>query len=49
MEQVDIIVIGSGQGRVPIAVTLAKEGKRVALFERDRFGESYINWGYTPF
>lgn len=48
MERADAIVIGSGQGGVPFATTLAAEGKHVVLFERERFGGSCINWGCTP-
>ncbi|MGE0080976.1 MAG: FAD-dependent oxidoreductase [Thiohalomonadaceae bacterium] len=48
MEQVDAVVIGSGQGGVPLAVKLAAAGKRVVLFERERYGGSCINWGCTP-
>lgn len=48
METVDVIVIGSGQGGVPLAVDLAKEGRRVVLFERDALGGSCINYGCTP-
>lgn len=48
MERVDAIVIGSGQGGVPLAEGLAKEGRQVVLFERDRFGGTCINWGCTP-
>ncbi len=48
MEQVDAVVIGSGQGGVPFAATLAGEGRRVVLFERDRYGGSCVNWGCTP-
>lgn len=44
----DAIVIGSGQGGVPLAVALAKRGRRVALFERDEIGGSCINYGCTP-
>ena len=47
-ERADAIVIGSGQGGVPLAIDLAKEGKRVVLFERDRLGGSCINYGCTP-
>jgi pyruvate/2-oxoglutarate dehydrogenase complex dihydrolipoamide dehydrogenase (E3) component len=44
----DAIVVGSGQGGVPLAVDLAKERKRVVLFERGRLGGSCINYGCTP-
>jgi pyruvate/2-oxoglutarate dehydrogenase complex dihydrolipoamide dehydrogenase (E3) component len=44
----DAIVIGSGQGGVPLAVDLAKERKRVVLFERGRLGGSCVNYGCTP-
>lgn len=46
--QVDAIVIGSGQGGNPLAVELAKRGRHVVLFERDRLGGSCINYGCTP-
>lgn len=45
---VDAIVIGSGQGGVPLAVALAGEGKDVVLFERGAFGGTCINAGCTP-
>jgi pyruvate/2-oxoglutarate dehydrogenase complex dihydrolipoamide dehydrogenase (E3) component len=45
---VDVIVIGSGQGGNPLAVALAKRGKRVVLFERDKIGGSCVNYGCTP-
>ena len=45
---VDAIVIGSGQGGVPLAVALAERGRHVVLFERDRLGGSCINYGCTP-
>src|SRR5476649_1222328 len=48
MERVDAIVVGSGQGGVPLAADWAKEGQRVVLFERDRLGGSCINYGCTP-
>ncbi|HEY7980882.1 MAG TPA: FAD-dependent oxidoreductase [Candidatus Eremiobacteraceae bacterium] len=44
----DAIIIGSGQGGVPLAVDLANEGKRVVLFERGRLGGSCVNYGCTP-
>lgn len=35
METADVIVIGSGQGGVPLAADFAKAGQNVVLFERD--------------
>ncbi len=48
MEQVDAIIIGAGQGGVPLATELAGQGKRVVVFERDRPGGSCVNRGCTP-
>ena len=48
MEQADVIVIGSGQGGVPLATKLAGQGKEVVLFERGQFGGSCINYGCYP-
>lgn len=48
MEQMDAIVIGSGQGGVPLAEALARDGKAVTLFERGAFGGSCINYGCIP-
>lgn len=48
MPKVDAVVIGSGQGGVPLAVKLANRGEKVVLFERSRMGGSCINWGCTP-
>ncbi len=48
LEEADLIVIGSGQGGVPLALDAAKAGKRVVLFERDRLGGSCVNYGCTP-
>jgi dihydrolipoamide dehydrogenase len=47
-DSADAIVIGSGQGGVPLAVDLAKERTRVVLFERGRLGGSCVNYGCTP-
>lgn len=44
----DLIVIGSGQGGVPLATHRARTGERVALFERGAFGGSCLNYGCTP-
>lgn len=48
MTEVDAIVIGSGQGGVPLAVDWAREGKRTVLIERGRLGGSCVNYGCTP-
>lgn len=48
METADLIVIGSGQGGVPLAADWAKAGRKVVLFERDALGGSCINYGCTP-
>ncbi len=48
IEDVDAIVVGSGQGGVPLAVDFAKAGKRVVLFERGRLGGTCVNFGCTP-
>lgn len=48
MSRVDAIVIGSGQGGVPLAAELAGRGRRVTLFERGNIGGSCINHGCTP-
>lgn len=48
MKNVDVIVIGSGQGGVPLAVELSNRGKRVVLFERNAIGGSCVNYGCTP-
>lgn len=48
METADLVVIGSGQGGVPLAVDFAKAGRKVVLFERDALGGSCVNYGCTP-
>lgn len=48
METADLIVIGSGQGGIPLAADFAKAGHTVVLFERDALGGSCINYGCTP-
>lgn len=48
METADVIVIGSGQGGIPLASDFAREGRNVVLFERDVLGGSCINYGCTP-
>ncbi|HET9935209.1 MAG TPA: mercuric reductase [Methyloceanibacter sp.] len=48
MKAFDAIVIGSGQGGVPLATNFASLGWRVALIEEGQFGGSCINYGCTP-
>ncbi len=48
METVDAIILGSGQGGIPLAVDWAKQGRHVVLFERDALGGSCVNYGCTP-
>lgn len=47
-EDADLIVVGAGQGGVPLAVDFAKAGKRVVLFERKHLGGTCVNVGCTP-
>jgi pyruvate/2-oxoglutarate dehydrogenase complex dihydrolipoamide dehydrogenase (E3) component len=44
----DAVVIGSGQSGGPLATTLAKAGKRIALVERANVGGTCVNVGCTP-
>lgn len=48
MREVDVIVIGSGQGGVPLAMDLSQRGKRVVLFERGPLGGTCVNFGCRP-
>lgn len=48
MNTYDAIVIGSGQGGVPLATSLASEGWKVAVIEKGELGGSCINYGCTP-
>ena len=48
MNAFDAIVIGSGQGGVPLATNFASLGWRVALIEECQLGGSCINYGCTP-
>jgi pyruvate/2-oxoglutarate dehydrogenase complex dihydrolipoamide dehydrogenase (E3) component len=45
---VDVVIIGSGQAGVPLAVKLAGAGKRVVLAERGAIGGTCTNTGCTP-
>jgi pyruvate/2-oxoglutarate dehydrogenase complex dihydrolipoamide dehydrogenase (E3) component len=44
----DAVVIGAGQGGVPLATTLAKAGRKTALVEREHVGGTCVNEGCTP-
>jgi pyruvate/2-oxoglutarate dehydrogenase complex dihydrolipoamide dehydrogenase (E3) component len=46
MKSPDVIVIGSGQGAVPLAAELSKEGREI--FRTRDLGGSCINYGCTP-
>jgi dihydrolipoamide dehydrogenase len=44
----DAVIVGSGQGGNPLAVSLADAGWKVALIERKAVGGTCINEGCTP-
>jgi pyruvate/2-oxoglutarate dehydrogenase complex dihydrolipoamide dehydrogenase (E3) component len=44
----DAVVIGSGQGGVPLAMDLAAKGKHTAIIESRYVGGSCVNYGCTP-
>jgi pyruvate/2-oxoglutarate dehydrogenase complex dihydrolipoamide dehydrogenase (E3) component len=44
----DAVVIGAGQGGVPLSQALASAGRRTALIEREHVGGTCINEGCTP-
>jgi pyruvate/2-oxoglutarate dehydrogenase complex dihydrolipoamide dehydrogenase (E3) component len=44
----DAIVIGAGQGGVPLSVSLGQAGRHTALVERAYVGGTCINYGCTP-
>ncbi|MEZ6077614.1 MAG: Si-specific NAD(P)(+) transhydrogenase [Pirellulaceae bacterium] len=49
MNHFDVIVIGTGPGGEGAAMQAAKEGKRVAIFERhSRIGGGCTHWGTIP-
>src|SRR5580698_2569401 len=47
-ESFDAIVVGTGQAGPPLAVRMTKEGMRVAVIERARFGGTCVNYGCIP-
>lgn len=44
----DVLIVGAGQAGIPLAYSLAAEGKSVALAERQHLGGSCVNFGCTP-
>lgn len=44
----DVLIIGAGQAALPLAYTLAAEGRSVAVAERKQLGGSCVNFGCTP-
>jgi pyruvate/2-oxoglutarate dehydrogenase complex dihydrolipoamide dehydrogenase (E3) component len=48
MQEVDVILVGSGQAATPLATRLAAAGKNVVLFERGELGGTCTNTGCTP-
>ena len=47
-ERFDAIIIGSGQAGKPLAVDLAKAGRKTAIIEKDQVGGVCVNVGCTP-
>ena len=44
----DAIIIGAGQAGPPLAQSLAKHGKKVAIIEKNHLGGTCVNVGCTP-
>jgi dihydrolipoamide dehydrogenase len=44
----DAVIVGSGQGGNPLAVSLANAGWKIALIERKAIGGTCVNEGCTP-
>src|SRR5436853_2447240 len=47
-EQYDAIIIGAGQGGMPLSRALAGAGRKTAIIERTHVGGTCINEGCTP-
>src|SRR5207253_9881954 len=47
-EHYDTIVIGAGQGGMPLSRALAAAGRKTAVIEREHVGGTCINEGCTP-
>ena len=48
MEQYDILIIGGGPGGYSMAIAAAKQGQKVALFEKQYLGGTCLNVGCIP-
>ena len=48
MEQFDLLVIGGGPGGYSLAISAAKKGLKVALFEKQHLGGTCLNVGCIP-
>ncbi len=48
MEQFDVLIIGGGPGGYSLSVAAAKQGMKVALFEKERLGGTCLNVGCIP-
>jgi pyruvate/2-oxoglutarate dehydrogenase complex dihydrolipoamide dehydrogenase (E3) component len=48
VEKYDVVIIGTGQGGMPLSRALAQEGRKVAIIEREFVGGSCVNYGCTP-
>jgi pyruvate/2-oxoglutarate dehydrogenase complex dihydrolipoamide dehydrogenase (E3) component len=48
VESFDAIVVGTGQSGPPLAARMSKEGWKVAVVERRRFGGTCVNYGCIP-
>src|SRR6184192_4812061 len=46
--RLDVLIVGGGQGGIPLARALARAGRSVALAERKQLGGSCVNFGCTP-
>ena len=44
----DTVIIGTGQSGKPLAIALARAGRKVAVIEREHVGGTCINVGCTP-
>src|SRR5580765_4166470 len=47
-EHYDAIIIGAGQGGMPLSRALAGAGRKTAVIEREHVGGTCINEGCTP-